>query len=156
MIVDPISDMLARIKNASQRYFESVDIPSSKIKVGILQVLENEGYINCFEEIKLEKRVMLRVNLRYHEGRSVIKELDRESKSSCRRYSKLRKIGSVHNGFGIYVLSTSKGIMSDSEARESNVGGGSTFNVWEPEKFRSYLERESLEDVASVLKGLGL
>ncbi|MDR2068109.1 MAG: 30S ribosomal protein S8 [Holosporaceae bacterium] len=123
MMTDPISDMLARIKNAGLRYFDGVDVPSSRIKMGILQVLEREGYINGFEQLKLEGRSILRVNLRYYEGKPVIKELDRTSKPSCRVYSKLKKIGSVHNGFGIYVLSTSKGIMSDAEAREANVGG---------------------------------
>ncbi|MDR3187162.1 MAG: 30S ribosomal protein S8 [Holosporaceae bacterium] len=123
MMTDPIADMLARIKNASRRYFENVDIPSSKIKAGILQVLEKEGYINGFEEVKLGGRGVLRVSLRYYEGESVIKELDRVSKPSRRVYFKLKKIGSVHNGFGIYVLSTSRGIMSDSEARETNVSG---------------------------------
>jgi small subunit ribosomal protein S8 len=124
MMTDPISDMLARIKNACQRYFETVDIPSSKIKVGILRVLEREGYINGFQEIEEEgNRRVLRVDLRYYEGKPVIKVLDRVSKPSRRVYSKLKKITSVFNGFGIYVLSTSKGIMSDAEAKENNVSG---------------------------------
>lgn len=123
MMTDPISDMLARIKNACQRYFGTVDIPSSKIKSGILQVLEKEGYINGFKEILAGDRKFLRVDLRYYEGKPVINMLDRVSKPSCRVYSKLKKINPVYNGFGIYVLSTSKGIMSDAEAKESNVGG---------------------------------
>jgi small subunit ribosomal protein S8 len=123
MMTDPISDMLARVKNAGRRYFENVDIPSSKIKAGVLRVLEREGYINGFEEVKVDGRGVLRVSLRYYEGKPVIKELDRVSKPSRRIYSKLKKIGSVHNGFGIYVLSTSRGVMSDSEAKETNIGG---------------------------------
>lgn len=123
MMTDPISDMLARIKNACQRYFETVDIPSSKIKAGILRVLEREGYINGFREIIKDDRDFLRVTLRYYEGKSVIKNLDRVSKPSRRVYSKLKKISNVFNGFGIYILSTSKGIMSDAEAKENNVGG---------------------------------
>ncbi len=123
MMTDPISDMLARIKNACQRYFETVDIPSSKIKAGILRVLEREGYINGFREIVKDDRDFLRVTLRYYEGKSVIKNLDRVSKPSRRVYSKLKKISNVFNGFGIYILSTSKGIMSDAEAKENNVGG---------------------------------
>lgn len=123
MMTDPISDMLARIKNACQRYFETVDIPSSKIKAGILCVLEREGYINGFREIIKDDRDFLRVTLRYYEGKSVIKNLDRVSKPSRRVYSKLKKISNVFNGFGIYILSTSKGIMSDAEAKENNVGG---------------------------------
>lgn len=123
MMTDPISDMLARIKNACQRYFETVDIPSSKVKIGILRVLEREGYINGFKEVKENNRSILKVDLKYYEGKPVIKVLDRVSKPSCRVYSKLKKIDSVFNGFGIYVLSTSKGVMSDAEARENNVGG---------------------------------
>jgi small subunit ribosomal protein S8 len=123
MMTDPISDMLARIKNACQRYFETVDIPSSKIKAGILQVLEREGYIDGFSEVVVNGRNYLRVDLRYYEGRQVINMLDRVSKPSRRVYSKLKRIAPVCNGFGIYILSTSKGIMSDAEAKESNVGG---------------------------------
>lgn len=123
MMTDPISDMLARIKNACLRYFETVDIPSSKVKAGILQVLEREGYINGFAEVEEDGRKFLRVTLRYYEGKPVIKTLDRVSKPSRRVYSKLKKISPVFNGFGIYVLTTSKGIMSDAEARENNVGG---------------------------------
>lgn len=123
MMTDPISDMLARIKNACQRYFETVDIPSSQVKAGILRALEREGYINGFKEVTKNDRAFLRVTLRYYEGAPVIRTLDRVSKPSRRVYSKLKKISNVFNGFGIYILSTSKGIMSDSEAKESNVGG---------------------------------
>ncbi|MDR3179720.1 MAG: 30S ribosomal protein S8 [Holosporaceae bacterium] len=123
MMTDPISDMLARIKNACQRYFETVDIPSSKLKAGILRVLEREGYINGFKEVEKDNRVFLRVTLRYYDGKPVINVLDRVSKPSRRVYSKLKKISSVYNGFGIFVLSTSKGVMSDAEAKENNVGG---------------------------------
>jgi small subunit ribosomal protein S8 len=123
MMTDPISDMLARIKNACQRRFKTVDIPLSKVKKGILQALEREGYVNGFEEVGEGVGKVLRVNLRYYEGEPVVNVLDRISKPSRRVYSKLKKIDSVYNGFGIYVLSTSKGILSDAEAKESNVGG---------------------------------
>ena len=122
-MTDPISDMLARIKNACMRNFETVDIPSSKMKAGILSVLEREGYINGFKEVTENGRNFLRVELRYYEGKPVINMLDRVSKPSRRVYSKIKKVDSVYNGFGIYVLSTSKGIMSDAEAKERNVGG---------------------------------
>jgi small subunit ribosomal protein S8 len=123
MMTDPVSDMLARIKNACQRRFRTVDIPSSKIKAGILQALKREGYVNGFEEVGNGFSKVLRVDLRYYEGKPVINMLDRVSKPSRRVYSKLKKIDSVYNGFGIYVLSTSKGVLSDAEAKESNVGG---------------------------------
>ena len=123
MMTDPISDMLARIRNAYMRQFETVDIPSSKAKAGVLRVLEKEGYINGYKETAKGDRAFLRVALRYYEGKPVISKMERVSKPSRRVYSKLKKISSVFNGFGIYVLSTSKGIMSDAEARENNVGG---------------------------------
>jgi small subunit ribosomal protein S8 len=123
MMTDPIGDMLARIKNACMRYFGTVDVPASKEKAGILRVLEREGYINGFKEVVVNDFPVLRVDLRYYEGSPVIKTLARVSKPSRRVYSRLKKIGAVFNGFGIYVLSTSKGIMSDSEAKENNVGG---------------------------------
>ena len=122
-MTDPIADMLARIKNACARNFETVDVPASNVKAGILRVLEREGYINGFQEVEHEGRRMLRVALRYHAGRPVISMLDRVSKPSRRVFAKLKKIGLVFNGFGIFVLSTSKGVMSDAEARENNVGG---------------------------------
>ena len=122
-MTDPIADMLARIKNACLRNYQTVDVPTSKIKVGILQVLEREGYILGFENIEKDGHPYVRVNLKYHDGKSVIQILERVSKSSCRVYSKLNDIPRVFNGFGIYVISTSKGILSDAEAREQNVGG---------------------------------
>lgn len=123
MMTDPISDMLARMRNACMRHFETVDIPSSKMKAGILRVLEREGYINGFKEVEINGFNVLRVALRYYDGKPVIKVIDRVSKPSRRVYSKLKNIAPVFNGFGIYVLSTSKGIMSDAEAKENNVGG---------------------------------
>ncbi|MDR2267852.1 MAG: 30S ribosomal protein S8 [Holosporaceae bacterium] len=123
MMTDPISDMLARIKNACLRRFDVVDVPLSKIKYGILKVLEREGYINGIEEVEVDGRNFLRVSLKYYEGKSVIKALDRVSKPSRRVYSKLKKVSLAFNGFGIYVLSTSRGILSDAEARDNNIGG---------------------------------
>ncbi|MDR2765893.1 MAG: 30S ribosomal protein S8 [Holosporaceae bacterium] len=124
MMTDPIADMFARIKNAGLRRFKVVDVPSSRAKSEILRVLEKEGYINGFQKATTaENRSVLRIDLRYYGGKPVINALDRVSKPSRRLYSKVKKIGSVHNGFGIQVLSTSKGVMSDAEARELNVGG---------------------------------
>lgn len=123
MMTDPIGDMLARIKNACARRFETVDVPASRMKAGVLNVLESEGYINGFSEVEKDGKKTLRVCLRYYDERPVIKVLDRVSKPSRRVYSKLKKVSSVFNGFGIYILSTSSGIMSDAQARERNVGG---------------------------------
>ncbi|MDR2107592.1 MAG: 30S ribosomal protein S8 [Holosporaceae bacterium] len=123
MMTDPISDMLARIKNACLRSFRTVDVPFSEIKAGILSVLEREGYIVNFDKVSSDNRAFLRIGLKYYDGKPVINMLDRVSKPSRRVYAKLKKIDSVFNGFGICVLSTSKGIMSDAEAKENNVGG---------------------------------
>ena len=122
-MTDPIADMLARIKNACMRNYQTVDVPASKIKIGILRVLEREGYILGFSDIEKDGHPYVRVDLKYHEGKPVIQILERVSKSSCRVYSRLRNIPRVFNGFGIYVLSTSRGVLSDAEAREQNVGG---------------------------------
>lgn len=122
-MTDPIADMLARIKNACLRNYQTVDVPTSKIKVGILSVLEREGYIIGFDNIEKDGHPYVRVKLKYHDGKPVIQILERVSKSSGRVYSKINKIPRVFNGFGIYVISTSKGILSDAEAREQNVGG---------------------------------
>ncbi|MDR1551582.1 MAG: 30S ribosomal protein S8 [Holosporaceae bacterium] len=122
-MTDPIADMLARIKNACQRLFRTVDIPASKVKANILRVLIKEGYVSDYDEVVDAGRSILRVTLRYYDGKPVINVLDRVSKLSCRRYSSLKKIRPFFNGFGVYVLSTSKGVMSDAEAREKNVGG---------------------------------
>lgn len=122
-MTDPIADMLARIKNASMRSYQTVDVPASKMKAGILRVLEREGYIAGFSDIEKDGHPYFQIELKYFEGKPVIQVLERVSKSSCRVYSRLKRIPRVFNGFGIYVLSTSKGIISDAEAREQNIGG---------------------------------
>jgi len=122
-MTDPIADMLARMKNAGMRNYLTVDVPASKMKVGILKVLEKEGYIAGFTSIEKDGHPFIQINLKYFEGKPVIQVLERVSKCSRRVYSKLKRVPRVFNGFGIYVLSTSKGIISDAEARELNVGG---------------------------------
>ena len=115
--------MLAFFILASMRNYQTVDVPASKMKIGMLQVLEREGYILGFSSIEKDGHPYVQVKLKYHEGKPVIQVLERVSKCSCRVYSKLKRIPRVFNGFGIYILSTSKGIMSDTEAREQNIGG---------------------------------
>lgn len=122
-MTDPIADMFARIKNAGMRSYKTVDIPASKMKKGILQVLEREGYIAGFSQVEEGSCSYLRVDLKYFDGKPVIQVLDRVSKCSCRVFSKLKNIPRMFNGFGIYILSTSRGIVSDAEAREMNIGG---------------------------------
>jgi small subunit ribosomal protein S8 len=121
---DPISDMLTRIRNANRVGRRLVLIPKSKICTGIAQVLKDEGYIEEFDRIDDGQQGQIRVKLKYSiTGEKVIHTIDRTSKPGCRVYRKVEELPSVLNGMGIAVVSTSKGVMSDRKARESNVGG---------------------------------
>ncbi len=121
---DPIADMLTRIRNANRVGRKFVQIPRSKICIGIAHVLRDEGYIDSFDEIEDEQQGQLRVKLKYSiRGEKVIHAIDRESKPGCRVYRGVGELPKVLNGMGIAVVSTSKGVMSDRKARENNVGG---------------------------------
>ncbi len=121
---DPISDMLTRIRNANRAKFGSVNIPGSKMKLEIAKVLKNEGYIKNYKFIKDGKQGILRLYLKYGQlRRSAINNIERVSKPSRRVYLKSKDIAPYYHGMGIFILSTSKGIMSDKRAIEENVGG---------------------------------
>lgn len=121
---DPVADMLTRIRNAARVQKETVDIPSSKVLRGIATVLRQEGYILRFDEIEDDKQGTLRVFLKYGpDGERVIQELRRVSKPGRRVYRAVKDVPSVLNGLGITILSTSKGVISDRQARRMNVGG---------------------------------
>ncbi|HEY8666094.1 MAG TPA: 30S ribosomal protein S8 [Tepidisphaeraceae bacterium] len=121
---DPIADMLTRIRNANRVGRRMVLIPKSKICTGIAQVLKEEGYIEEFDLISDTAQGQIRVKLKYsNTGQKVIHDIDRTSKPGCRVYRKVEDLPQVLNGMGIAVVSTSKGVMSDRKARESNVGG---------------------------------
>ena len=121
---DPISDMLTRIRNANRVGRRLVLIPKSKICTGIAQVLKDEGYIEEFDRVEDGQQGQIRVKLKYSiTGEKVIHAIDRASKPGCRVYRKVDELPNVLNGMGIAVVSTSKGVMSDRKARESNVGG---------------------------------
>jgi small subunit ribosomal protein S8 len=121
---DPISDMLTRIRNANRVGRRLVLIPKSKICTGIAQVLKDEGYIEEFDKVEDGQQGQIRVKLKYSiTGEKVIHTIDRTSKPGCRVYRKVEELPNVLNGMGIAVVSTSKGVMSDRKARESNVGG---------------------------------
>ena len=121
---DPIADMLTRIRNANRVGRKFVQIPKSKICVGIAQVLKEEGYINSFDVIDDPRQGQIRVELKYSTGGDkVIHTIDRTSKPGCRVYRGVKELPQVLNGMGIAVVSTSKGVMSDRRARESGVGG---------------------------------
>ena len=122
--VDPIGDMLTRIRNGQMRSLNKIDIPFSVFRSKILDVLKKEGYIINFSIDKGENnKKLLLVDLKYYEGQPVIREIKRISKPGRRVYSRATSIPRVHNGLGLAILSTSKGVMSDSEAIKNNLGG---------------------------------
>ena len=128
---DPIADMLTVIRNANRVKNEKVDIPSSKLKLEIIKILKNEGYIKNFKLIEEEKKSFIRVYLKYTpDGQSVIHNLKRISKPSLRLYRKKNKIPRVYNGYGTSIISTSKGVLTDKKARENNVGGEVICYIW--------------------------
>jgi small subunit ribosomal protein S8 len=121
---DPIADMLTRIRNANRTGRKLVNVLNSKICRGIAGVLKSEGYIEDFDVIADATQGQIRIKLRYSlDGEKVIHEIDRVSKPGRRVYTAVDKLPNVLNGLGICVVSTSKGVMSDRQAREANVGG---------------------------------
>ncbi len=130
-MTDPIADMLTRIRNALRASHENVDIPSSKLKVNIAKVLKSEGYIKNFKVIQDGKQGILRIYLKYDEkGEPVIAGLKRVSKPSRRVYAGYEDIPKVLNGYGINIVSTSKGVITDRQARRMKVGGEILCSVW--------------------------
>ena len=123
-INDPIGDMLTRIRNAQNRKLTSVVTPASNLRANVLEVLQKEGYIRGFKRNELSPGLAeIKIELKYHEGEPVIRTIKRVSKPGRRVYSKIRDLPRPFNGLGIAVLSTPRGVMSDNEAREANVGG---------------------------------
>ena len=123
-LTDPIGDMFSRIRNGQMRSLQSVNIPSSIFRQNILKILKNEGYISDYYIEKNENnKSFLKINLKYYEGDPVIKEIKRISKLGRRVYSRATSIPKVMNGLGLAILSTPKGVMSDTEARKNNIGG---------------------------------
>jgi small subunit ribosomal protein S8 len=129
-LTDPLGDMLTRIRNAQMRGRSAVVSPSSKLRENVLNVLEREGYIRGFAEIEKDGRRELEIQLKYFDGAPVISEIKRVSKPGRRVYSAVKDLPLVRNGLGISVLSTPKGVMSDSDARAQNVGGEILFRVY--------------------------
>ncbi len=128
---DPIADMLTRIRNANSAKHDTVDIPASNMKKAIAQILLDEGYIKNYKVIEDNKQGVIRVTLKYGEGKSqVITGLRRVSKPGLRIYSSVDEMPKVMKGLGIAIVSTSKGIMTDREARKQNVGGEVLAFVW--------------------------
>jgi len=121
---DPLGDMLTRIRNGQRANKTVVTVPASKLRSNVLEVLQREGYIRGFSWAELRPGVAeLTVELKYSDGEPVIREIDRVSKPGRRVYAGIKKLQPVYNGLGISILSTPRGVMSDSEARAANVGG---------------------------------
>jgi len=123
-LVDPIGDMLTRIRNGQMRSLNKINIPFSNFRLKILEVLKKEGYIIDFNIDNGKQKIkFLLVDLKYYEGQPVIKEIKRVSKPGRRVYSRATSIPKVLNGLGLAILSTSKGVMSDTDAIKNNLGG---------------------------------
>ena len=120
---DPIGDMITRIRNAQLRALNNVTIPSSKFRARVLDVLKSEGYISNYKPLSDNNKESLLVDLKYNNGLPVIKEIKRVSRPGRRIYAKADSIARIQNGLGLAIVSTSKGIMSDTDARTKNIGG---------------------------------
>ena len=128
---DPIADMLTRIRNGIIAAFDTVDMPNSKLKTSIAKILKAEGFIINYKVIPDRRQGVLRIFLKFDEGgESVIGGLRRVSKPSCRIYSKADSMPPVRNGYGISIISTSKGLLTDRQARKLGVGGEILCSVW--------------------------
>ncbi len=131
MMTDPVADMLTRIRNANMIKADSVDIPASKLKLAIAQILTEEGYVKGFEKIEDKKQGVLRIEMKYTpKGDCVIHELKRISKPGRRRYLQSDTIEDTCGGLGIAIVSTSKGVMTGRKAKAMNIGGEYLCDVW--------------------------
>ena len=121
---DPLGDMLTRIRNGQRARQSRIASPASRLRADVLEVLKREGYIRAWgmEDVRPGIKV-LNIELKYSEGEPVIKEINRVSKPGRRVYAKIKELPKIYNGFGISILSTPRGVMSDNEARAANVGG---------------------------------
>ncbi len=128
---DPLADMLTRIRNGVNAGFDSVEMPLSKVKVGVAKLLQEEGYISGYDVLEQGVQGVLKVDLKYGpNNEKVITGIRRVSKPGLRQYKKSSDIPEVMSGLGIAVLSTSRGIMTDREARKQNIGGELLCEVW--------------------------
>ena len=123
-MTDPLGDMLTRIRNGQRAHKNTVVAPASKLRSNVLEVLKREGFIRGYTQAELRPGINeLNIELKYHEGDPVIRQIKRVSTPGCRVYSGIKDLGRVYNGLGISILSTPRGVMSDAEARDANVGG---------------------------------
>ena len=130
MVTDPIADMLTRLRNAGQARHRRVDMPVSKLKIELARILKDNHYIHDFKVLDHGKHGVLRLHLKYYQEKPVIRELKRISKPGLRKYVSVAEIPRVRNGLGMAILSTSKGVMTDRDAREARIGGELMAIVW--------------------------
>lgn len=129
-VSDPIADFLTRLRNAAKARHKRMEVPCSNEKLAIAAILKDQGYIADFERVDDNKQGVLQVSLRYHEGRPAFTEIKRESRPGIRKYAPVDALPRVYNGLGIAIISTSKGVMTDKDARRYNVGGEVICTVW--------------------------
>jgi small subunit ribosomal protein S8 len=127
---DPIADYLTRIRNAAKAKHRRVDIPCSKLKKAISQILLEKNYISGFTVLEDKKQNVLRVNLKYHSGRPVITGLRRVSKPGIRLYRGSNELPRVLGGLGVAIITTSRGVMTDAQAKRDNIGGEILAYIW--------------------------
>ena len=120
---DPIGDMLARLKNSQKRNHKKIELPSSKFKAKIAEILKSEGYIIDYEVKSEQNKANLSISLKYNSGNPVISSIERVSKPGRRIFSRAESLPKVNNGLGIAIISTPKGVMTDIDARKQKVGG---------------------------------
>ena len=130
MVTDPIADMLTRVRNAQRARHRRVDMPVSKLKVEIARLLKENHYIYDYKVLEDERFNVLRLYLKYYQDRPVIREIKRISKPGLRKYVGVQEIPRVRNGLGMAILSTSRGVLSDLDARANKVGGELLATVW--------------------------
>jgi small subunit ribosomal protein S8 len=120
---DPVGDLLARIRNGQQRGLHSIKSPASRLRASVLDVLKEEGFIRGYTEVELAGKREIEIELKYHEGQPVIRELKRVSTPGRRVYTSVKELKPHRQGLGVAIVSTPKGVMTDAHARDANVGG---------------------------------
>ncbi len=130
MMTDPIADMLSRVRNAMRAGHKRVDMPVSKLKAEIARILKENHYVHDYKVLDDGRHGVLRIYLKYHEDEPVIRDMQRVSTPGRRKYVGAKDLPRVRNGLGMAIISTSRGVMSDSEAREQNVGGEVLAAIW--------------------------
>ncbi len=129
-MTDTIADYLTRIRNAASANYKRVDIPASSLKKQITRILKEENYIQDYTFVEDDKQNVIRIALKYNNGESVLKGLERVSRPGLRKYATSDKLPRVINGLGVAVISTSKGVMTDKQARQQGVGGEVICYIW--------------------------